>query len=242
MERYNILGTNINVTNIEDTVNKIVKDINNIKGEYICVSNVHTIVMGTENQHYKDIQNNSYMSLPDGKPLSMVINGKNPGTCRRVTGPDIMERLFEVSEKEGYSHYFYGSTEETLELLMKSVTKKHPKLRIAGAYSPPFRPLKDEEEAIIIKEINSIKPDILWVGLGAPKQEIWMHNHRNKIDSLMIGVGAGFDYHAGKIKRAPKWIQNLSLEWFFRLLQEPKRLWKRYLYTNIKFLYLLFKG
>ena len=238
MKVCNILGVNINVTNMKETISYIEQNLNKLKGNYICVSNVHTTVMAYENKNYRNIQNSGAMALPDGGPLSVVSRLKGFKGAERVTGPDLMEEIFKISEKTEYTHYFYGSTEETLEKLKIELLKKFPKLNIIGVYSPPFRNLTIKEDELIVEEINKINPDFLWVGLGAPKQEIWMQNHKNKIKSLMIGVGAGFDYHANKISRAPKWMQDLSLEWLYRLLQEPRRLFKRYLFTNVKFIYI----
>ncbi len=209
------------------------KNIQDIKGDYICVSNVHTTVTSYENHKYLDIQNNALMALPDGGPLSSLGRKRGYTNMERVTGPSLMGEVF----KEGYRHYFYGSTEETLELLKDKLTKNYPNMTIVGMYSPPFRPLTEEEDQEVIKQINDTNPDFVWIGLGAPKQEIWMSEHQGKINGLMIGVGAGFDYYAGNIKRAPLWMQNHNLEWLYRLIQDPKRLFKRYLVTNTKFIW-----
>lgn len=238
----NILGVNINITNMKETVKIINENLEYIKGNYICVSNVHTTVMSYENKYYRDIQNNGFMALPDGKPLSIVSKKRGFKEAERVTGPDLMEEIFKISEERGYSHYFYGSTQETLNILKLKLNEKYPNMNICGMYSPPFRKLTEEEDEKVIENINKVKPDFIWVGLGAPKQEIWMSEHKNKVNGLMLGVGAGFDYHAENISRAPNWIQNMSLEWLYRLLQDPKRLYKRYLITNSKFIkYILAK-
>lgn len=241
LKTCNILGVNINVTNIKDTVETISKNLQLIKGDYICVSNVHTTVMSYENETYKSIQNSAFMALPDGKPLSIVSKKKGYKNAQRVTGPDLMESIFEISEEKEYSHYFYGSTQETLDRLRNKLYDKYPNIKIVGMYSPPFRELSQQEDREIIKDINNSNPDFIWVGLGAPKQEIWMYNHKKKVNGIMIGVGAGFDYHAGNISRAPKLMQNLSLEWLYRLLQDPKRLFKRYMLTNLKFIILILR-
>ena len=159
----------------------------------------------------------------------------------RVPGPDLMPEIFRLSEKEGYSHYFYGSKPETLEALKKKLIEQYPYLKIAGMYSPPFRPVTEEEDKTIIQNINEAKPDFIWVGLGAPKQEKWMAAHDGKVSGVMIGVGAGFDFHAGTIKRAPVWMQEWCMEWLFRIGQDPKRLLPRYLDTNFSFVIDLFK-
>lgn len=242
MKTCNILGVNINVTNISDTVNYICENINELKGNYICVSNVHTTVMAYENEKYRKIQNSGIMALPDGGPLSTVSRKKGFKDAERVTGPDLMGEVFKISEEKGYTHYFYGSTDETLEQLKNNLNKKYPKLNVVGMYSPPFRKLLDNEEKEIIRKINDTNADFVWVGLGAPKQEMWMYRNKNKINSLMLGVGAGFDYYADRIKRAPKWMQENNLEWLYRLIQDPKRLFKRYMTTNFKFIWLCFRN
>lgn len=237
METCNILGVNINVTNMKETVSYICSNLENLKGNYICISNVHTTVMAYEDEKYKNIQNSAIMALPDGGPLSVVSRRRGFKDAERVTGPDLMGKIFDISEKKGYRHYFYGSTQETLDELKIKLDKKYPNINIVGMYSPPFRKLTNKEDKEIIDKINESKADFIWVGLGAPKQEIWMYNHNNKVNGLMLGVGAGFDYHAEKLKRAPKFMQNINLEWLYRLMQEPRRLFKRYLITNIKFIW-----
>ena len=142
-----------------------------------------------------------------------------------------------ISAEEGYRHYFYGSTEETLEKLREILKKDYPGVQIAGMYSPPFRTLSDKEDEETIKMINDADADFVWIGLGAPKQEKWMADHKGKVKGFMGGVGAAFDYLAGNIERAPMWMQKANLEWLYRLLQEPKRLFKRYFYTNTKFIW-----
>ena len=148
-----------------------------------------------------------------------------------------MPEIFKLSEEQGYRHFFYGSKQSTLDALQKELQKRYPKLNIVGMYSPPFRPLTEEEDAREVAMINEAHPDFIWVGLGAPKQENWMAAHKNRVNGLMLGVGAGFDFHAGKVKRAPKWMQELCLEWLFRLMQDPKRLLPRYFDTNMSFIW-----
>ena len=177
------------------------------------------------------------MAIPDGGPLSTVGQKRGHKNMERTTGPSLMGEIFEISAKKGYRHYFYGSKEETLELLQKKLMEKYPEIQIAGMYSPPFRPMAEEEDKAIVERINETKPDFVWVGLGAPKQEKWMAAHQGKIDGLMLGVGAGFDYYAGNIQRAPQWTQKHNLEWVYRLVQDPKRLFKRYWSTNTKFIW-----
>lgn len=241
MKICNILGVNINVTNINETIRYICDNLEKFKGNYICVSNVHTTVTSYENEEYRNIQNSGAMALPDGGPLSFISRRRGFKEAERVTGPDLMGEIFKVSQDEGYTHYFYGSTQETLDKLNLKLNEKYPKLNVVGTYSPPFRRLSDEEDEEIIRIINKSDADFIWIGLGAPKQEIWMYEHKNKVNGLMLGVGAGFDYYADKLKRAPKWMQDYNLEWLYRLCQEPKRLFKRYFITNIKFILLVIK-
>lgn len=236
LQHCEILKTNISVTNMSDTIAYINAHIEELRGKYICVSNVHTTVMSYENEKYRIIQNSAAMALPDGAPLSSYSRKKGFKEARRVTGPDLMLELFRVSPQRGYRHFFYGATPEILEAMKKNMSKEYPDTVIAGMYSPPFRKMTPDEDDTIVKMINNTQPDFVWVGLGAPKQEEWMYEHMDKVNAVMIGVGAGFDYLAGEIKRAPKWMQKLSLEWIYRLLQDPRRLWKRYLTTNMKFI------
>lgn len=241
METCNILGVNIAVTNMNNTIRYIEKNLEELKGNYICISNVHTTVMSYEDNEYRKIQNGGALALPDGGPLSSFSRSKGFKNAERVTGPDLMHEIFKVSEIKGYTHYFYGSTQDTLNILVKKLNEKYPRLNIKGMYSPPFKKDVSLESDVKLKELNEISADFIWIGLGAPKQEKWMNLHKNKINSIMIGVGAGFDYFAENIKRAPKWMQKNNLEWLYRLCQDPKRLFKRYLVTNTKFIWLIRK-
>ena len=237
LEYCKILGTNINVTDMEETVQYLEANLQVLKGNYICVSNVHTTVMAYRSEEYRKVQNSGAMALPDGKPLSMVSRMRGHEKARRVPGPDLMVRMFEESKEKGYRHYFLGSTEKTLGELKKRLQSKYPYLKIAGMYSPPFRALSEAEDSDLIKRINETSPDFVWVALGAPKQEKWMYQHQFKINSLMLGVGAAFDFSAGTVRRAPKWMQELCLEWLYRILQDPVRLIPRYVSTNWCFLW-----
>lgn len=236
-----ILGVNIAAVNMEWVLDYITENLTELSGNYICVSNVHTTVMSYEKKEYRDIQNRGIMAVPDGAPLAAICRKRGFGQAGRIAGPSLMEEIFKLSGRYGYRHYFYGSTSDTLEKLKEKLSEKYPDLKIAGMESPPFRPITKEEDQKTVKRIREAHPDFVWVGLGAPKQEIWMSEHKGKISGLMIGVGAGFDYHAGMIQRAPDWMQQRSLEWLYRLIQDPKRLFKRYLLTNSKFLWLMRK-
>lgn len=217
-----------------ETVAYIEEHIDELRGKYICVSNVHTTVTGYEEADYRNIQNTAALALPDGKPLSLYSKKHGFPEAERVTGPDLMGELF--ARDNGLRHYFYGGKEETIQVLSEKLPREYPSLQISGMVSPPFRPLTEEEDERELQKMNDAKADIIWIGLGAPKQERYMYEHCGKVNGVMIGVGAGFDYYAGTIKRAPMWMQKLSLEWLYRLMQDPKRLFRRYFATNFKFL------
>ncbi len=232
-----ILRTNINVTDMDKTIAYITEHLEELRGNYICVSNVHTTVMAYRDEAYRRVQNEAAMALPDGQPLSIVSRNRGYKDARRVAGPDLMPHILKLSEEKGYTHYFYGSSKQTLYMLKKKLKETYPKLRIVGMYSPPFRSLSKEEDEAETAKINAAKPDFIWVALGAPKQENWMYEHRGKVNGLMIGVGAAFDFIAGTTKRAPMWMQKLCLEWVYRILQDPLRMIPRYFDTNFAFLW-----
>lgn len=235
----NILGVNVGAINMEWLRNYLDKNLKQLSGDYVCVSNVHTTVMSYEDSDYCRIQNEGLIAIPDGGPLAKIGKKRGYSDMERTTGPDLMEEIFSISSIKGYKHFFYGATLETLEKMQVNIEKDYPGICIVGMYSPPFRPLNLDEDRKIVQLINGVQPDFIWVGLGAPKQEIWMSEHQGKLCGLMIGVGAGFDYFAKNIKRAPLWMQKSNLEWFYRLLQDPKRLFKRYMKVNTKFLWLI---
>lgn len=241
ISKCEILGVQIAAVDMSTVLYFIKENLKELQGKYICISNVHTTVMSYESEEYRKIQNGAILALPDGKPLSILCKRRGYPNAERVTGPDLMQEIFECSKEQGYTHYFYGSTPETLKLLRKKLEAQY-QLSVAGMYSPPFRTLTNREDEKIVSVINQAKADFIWIGLGAPKQEHWMYEHQGRIQGLMIGVGAGFDYFAGNIKRAPMWMQKCSLEWMYRLCQEPRRLFKRYLVTNTRFLWLTARG
>ena len=241
LKYHSILGTKINVTDMDKTVRYIEAHLEELKGHYICVSNVHTTVTAYRDPEYRRVQNGAAMNIPDGKPLSIVQYLRGEKEAGRVPGPDLMPELFALSEEKGYRHYFYGSTQETLDALRKKLTERYPKMNIVGMYSPPFRPMTEEEDREAVERINAAKPDFIWVGLGAPKQEKWMAAHDGRVCGIMLGVGAGFDFHAGTVKRAPMWMQEICMEWLYRIGQDPKRLLVRYLDTNFSFVIDLIK-
>ncbi len=233
----NIMGVNIAAINMEWLLEFTKTHIAELSGDYMCVANVHTTVTASEDEDYRAIQNGGIMAIPDGGPLSSVGRKRGFTEMARTTGPSYMEEIFKFSAENGWRHYFYGSTVETLALLEQMLSETYPGVQIAGLFSPPFRALTEEENAKIVEEINASSPDFVWIGLGAPKQEVWMAKHKGRVSGFMVGVGAGFDYHAGNIQRAPQWMQDHNLEWVYRLAQDPKRLYKRYLVTNTKFIW-----
>lgn len=228
-----ILGVNIAEVDMEMLKSFTMLHLSELSGQYICVANVHTTVTAYEDKAYKEVQNNSALTIPDGGPLSSVGRKRGYTAMQRTTGPTYMQEML----KEGYRHYFYGSTEDTLLHMKQILEKDYPDAVIAGMYSPPFRPLTAQEDEDVIQIINRANADFIWVGLGAPKQEYWMADHKDKVHGLMVGVGAAFDYLAGNIERAPEWMQKHNLEWLYRLMQDPKRLFYRYFHTNTSFIW-----
>ncbi|WP_242826480.1 WecB/TagA/CpsF family glycosyltransferase [Butyrivibrio sp. VCB2001] len=236
-EKFPLFGVNYSIAKTEEAVLHVIRHIKELSGKYICFSNVHTSVMARENKEYADILNESAFTFPDGNPIATLQRKSRIKGASRVAGPDFMEHMFRDTRKGQISHFFYGAKQETLDALKANLESKYPGIIIKGLYSPPFRDLTPEEDQADIDMINAAGADIVWIGLGAPKQEKWMKAHEGKVHGVMMGVGAGFDFHAGTIKRAPKWIQKIGFEWLYRLLQDPKRLISRYFVTNIKFMW-----
>lgn len=237
MDTCNIMGVDIVVTDMEKTMQTIEEKLDDWRGKYICVANVHTTVTAHKDKNYQAVQQGAAMALPDGGPLSQYSREQGYTEAQRVTGPDLMREVLKISPQKKWRHYFYGSTPETLKILERKIQERYPGVEIAGMYSPPFRPLTPQEDAECVERINATHPDFVWVGLGAPKQELWMAAHEDAVNALMIGVGAAFDYEAGNIKRAPMWMQRHNLEWFYRLMQDPRRLFKRYFTTNLSYMW-----
>ena len=233
----NILGVNIAAIDMDWLLDFTDKHIKELSGDYMCVSNVHTTVTSFEDKSYCDVQNGGIMAIPDGGPLSTVGQKRGFKNMKRTTGPSYMGEILKISAQKGYRHYFYGSTEETLQKLYQTLQYDYPGIQIAGMYSPPFRALTVEENQAVIDCINETKPDFVWVGLGAPKQELWMAEQQGKIQGFMVGVGAAFDYFAGNIDRAPNGMQKCNMEWVYRLMQDPKRVFGRYWHTNTRFIW-----
>lgn len=238
MEEFFIAGVKVSAINMVDACFAMESVIKDKRQKYICVCPVSTIVECNRDENVRKVINAAYLVTPDGMPLVWIGKMRGFRNMNRVYGPDLMLKFLEVACEKGYSNFFYGSKNSVLEKLTANLLKKYPNLKIAGKYSPPFSPLNEEEDKEIINIINNSSPDIVWVGIGNPKQEVWMAEHLGKIKaSLMIGVGAAFDFLAGTKPQSPRWIRDNGFEWLFRLLTEPKRLWKRYLIGNALFLW-----
>lgn len=236
-----ILGNKIDCfQNYQDLYDTIIRNLasDEINSGYVTVNNVHTMIEGFWNRSYQHIINNSFLSIPDGKPLQIVGRLKRNKEISRLFGPSVMEKFIDWGRQDGIRHFFFGSSEESLQKLKLAIEEKYPGIIICGMISPPFKPMSEWDNEEFIQKINEAKPDFIWVGLGAPKQECWMFTNCKNIHSgIMFGIGAGFAYLAGNTKHAPQWMKNLALEWLYRLAQEPKRLWKRYLTTIPQFLF-----
>lgn len=208
---------------------------------YICVANVHMCIEAYDDAEFQNIVNNADMVTPDGMPLAKGIQWLYGKEQERVAGMDLLPDLLKECEKQSLKVYFYGGSENTQKSTELFIHQNYTKLEAVGYYSPPFRKLSSEEEIQIIHNINNSGAQLVFVALGCPKQEKWMASMKGKINACMIGIGGALPVLIGEQKRAPQWMQNLSLEWFYRFVQEPKRLFKRYAYTNSKFIFLLLK-
>ena len=236
LRRVDVIGVPITGTNMSDCLSLLDEHIDDLRGEYVCVSNAHTCVMAHDDPAYWDVQAESVMSVPDGKPLS-VVGRKTVPTMARVTGPDLMREVLARSGERGWSHYLYGDTPEHLAALLAALARDYPKARVAGAEPSVFRPLSDEEKGELAGRVNASGADFMWVAIGAPRQEVLCHDLKGQVNALMVGVGGAFNVLAGVVPEAPQWMQRASLEWLYRLMQEPKRLFKRYATTNTRFVW-----
>jgi len=207
------------------------------QSRYVCICNVHSVVTARQDEVFSDVIRKADMATPDGAPVAWLMRRLGSLGQERINGPDLMWRYCAEAARRNESIYLYGGQQRTLDILQRTLLAHFPGLMIAGAYSPPFRALTPEEDTAVVEAINDSGAGTVWVSLGCPKQEKWMAEHRGRINAVMIGVGAAFDYHAGTIQRAPRWMQRNGLEWLHRLCSEPRRLWKRYLVTNSLFIY-----
>ena len=236
--RVNLLGVGVSAINMGQALAMADAALQTGSRGYICVTGVHGIMEAQADSSFKSILNHSLITTPDGMPTVWVGRLRGFWDMQRVFGPEFMLRMCALSEKRGYTQFFYGGSQGVADELRQTLLKKFPGLRIAGTYTPPFRALSSSEQSELQSLIARLKPDIVWVGLSTPKQERFMAEYLPKLDArLMVGVGAAFDVHTGKIKDAPDWVKQSGLQWLHRLCQEPRRLWKRYLINNPKFLW-----
>ena len=231
-----VLGANIDALSWDDALGRITTWASAHESRYVCICNVHSVVTATRDTEFKSVINNADMSTPDGAPIAWALRRFGCATQERVNGPDLMWKYLAAAERLGQTVYFYGSTQKTLIKLRERIADHFPRLQISGMHSPPFRPLSVQEDEAEVSMINRTGANVVFVGLGCPKQEKWMARHRGCINAVMIGVGAAFDYHSGAVNRAPLWWQRNGLEWLYRLGSDPQRLLKRYLVTNTLFI------
>jgi N-acetylglucosaminyldiphosphoundecaprenol N-acetyl-beta-D-mannosaminyltransferase len=233
-----ILGVSLALTDYDQALQWLQAMIDARERGYVCVCNVHTVMAAREDPELRDALAGSALNVPDGQPLVWAANALGHGLEHRVYGPELMARACARAVHSGQRFYLYGGRDQgALFQLALNLRQRFPGIKIVGGYSPPHRPLTSEERTAIVEEINHSRPDIVWVGIGVPKQEKWMAEMRPTLEApVLIGVGAAFDFHAGLVRQAPAWIQDAGLEWAFRLAHEPRRLWRRYSRYNPRFL------
>ncbi|HXE44422.1 MAG TPA: WecB/TagA/CpsF family glycosyltransferase [Conexibacter sp.] len=233
-----VLGVPLAVTDYERTLDWIDAAVALQAREYLCVAAVHTVMESREDAALRDAVDGAAFTVPDGQPLAWALRKLGHDIDARVYGPELMARACARAERNGQRFYLYGGrSEKALAQLAANLLDRHPGLQLAGGWSPPFRDLSELELDEVAARINAARPDVVWVGIGVPKQEKWMAAMRDRLDApVLVGVGAAFDFHAGLIPQAPAWMQQRGLEWLFRLAQEPGRLWRRYARHNPRFL------
>src|SRR5688572_12404513 len=237
-ERVRAVSFETDVLDHDIAVRRIAELVGQGRGGYVCFSTVHMVMESHDSPEFAEKVNAADMIVPDGMPIVWMQKLQGKPHAERVRANDLMILLCEYAERHGLSVGFYGGKREVMDAILERVERDYPGLDVAYAYSPPFRPLTPEEDEQIIGEINAAAPDILFMGLGCPKQENWMAAHKSRLQAVMLGVGASFDFFAGNVKESPAWLGRLGLEWLFRLTQEPRRLWRRYLILNPRFVLL----
>jgi N-acetylglucosaminyldiphosphoundecaprenol N-acetyl-beta-D-mannosaminyltransferase len=231
--RIDVLGSRISAVDAQEALTLIGQRLDSRQGGYVCFTNVHAVVMGRQDAEFRNITNSSYLSVADGKPVYWVARTKGP--VGHVPGPDFMQLV--LKRYAGRKHFFYGSADAVLHRLVERLRLEVPGLQVAGSLSPPFRVLSNDEKSAHYDQIRDSGAEIVWVGLGAPKQERWMAEAAaSLVPALFFGVGAAFDFHAEMMGRAPAVMRAWGLEWLHRLASEPRRLWRRYLITNSLFI------
>jgi N-acetylglucosaminyldiphosphoundecaprenol N-acetyl-beta-D-mannosaminyltransferase len=233
-----VIDISVNATNYASATKQIQIWAQAGGSYYVCAANVHMLMEAYDSPELRHLINQADIVTPDGMPLVWLMRLKGSSRQERVYGPTLMLHVLEAAARQKLRVGFYGGSPDVLEALVKRMQARYEGLNVAFACSPPFREMSREEDLAIVEQIDRSGARILFVGLGCPKQEIWMAEHRDRVKAVMIGVGAAFDFHAGIKPQAPLWIQKLGLEWFFRLCTEPRRLWKRYLYHNPRFVFL----
>lgn len=237
MSRKPVLSMKVNITSLAQAVDNIEQWAKACQSAYVCVSNVHMCMEVYDDAAFADIVNTADMVVPDGKPVALALKLLGHPDAKQVRGADITLALCEMAANKGVPIGLYGGEETALVDFERFLKTKFPSINIGCAISPPFRELSAQEDADIVEQINQANVQILFVGLGCPKQERWMAAHKGQINAVMLGVGAVFDFLSGNKKEAPRWVQSMGMEWFFRLCSEPGRLWKRYLKQNPRFIW-----
>ncbi len=231
-----LVKVNVSLTSYELAAKQVLNWAKGFESRYVCAANVHMIMEAFDSPDFREVVNSADLVVPDGMPLVWMMRLKGCRSQERIYGPTLMLRVLESAVNGNIPVGFYGGRPEILEMLVEKMQVRYPKLAIAYAFSPPYRELNFDEDTEIIQKINHSRAQILFVGLGCPRQEKWMAMHRGLIRSVMLGVGAAFDFHTGSVPQSPAWLQKLGLEWSFRLAVEPRRLWRRYLYHNPRFI------
>lgn len=233
-----LLGLPIAMTDYAEAMDVMDGMIDRRAPGYVCAVAVHAVMVAQSDAEMRAALRGSTLTVPDGMPLVWAANMLGESLPNRVYGPELMRRYNDRCAEQGHRVWLYGGRDQgSLVQLALRLRQRHPRIKIVGGYAPPFRPLTAEEEDAIAKQINEAKPDVLWVGIGVPKQEKWMARMRDRLDvPVMCAVGAAFDFHAGRISQAPPWMQERGLEWTYRIAQEPRRLLPRYLYYNPRFM------
>ena len=234
-----ILGSRIDATSYAEACDRISIWALTKQSCYVIAANVHVVMTAYWDIAYQQIVNHAALVTPDGMPLVLALRWLGWPHATRAYGPDLMLHCCQRAAQDSLPIYLYGGTDAMLEKLQQNLAQRFPKLKIAGAYSPPFRALTLEEEQLNVERIHQSGAAIVFVALGCPQQERWMARQQGQLQAVMIGVGAAFGFHSGEVSQAPRWLMALSLEWLYRLIVEPKRLWKRYLINNPAFIVLL---
>ncbi|CAN5808792.1 WecB/TagA/CpsF family glycosyltransferase [soil metagenome] len=235
LESRNIVSMRVDVTSYEDASGRVTRWALQGRAAYVCVATVHMVMEAFDSMEFRRIVNAADLATPDGRPLVWGLRALGVKDPYQVRGTDLMMRVVEKAAQDNIPIGLYGGTPEILEELVQVLKKRFPGLRVACRISPPFRPLSPEEDEAVTQQIADSGARILFVGIGCPKQERWMAAHKERILAVMLGVGAAFDFHVGRVRQAPHWMQAAGLEWAFRLLMEPRRLWKRYARHNPRF-------